>query len=161
MKKNFYNVLGLFIILIAVIVPGYLVISKIIDEVLFLLLFAAILATGFLIYKIEEICEFETKIVKLKTLKNEIFAKAEEVVRLSRLINEDKRDLRKSIRVFIETLYLSLATRNRFPIPEKVADEINKNLNLLTNLAIKNKGEDKEWSARMEAIKELINNSQR
>lgn len=156
MKKNLLKVLGLLLILMAVIIPAFLAITKAINESLFVLIFLAILVIGFLIYKIDEIGEFETKFLKLKILKKEIFAKAEEVTRLSRAVSEDKRDLRKSIRIFIETLFLTLATRNKFPIPGKVEEEIRKNLNLLASFAIKNKGEDKEWDTRMKTINVLL-----
>lgn len=155
-RKNFLKVAGVLLVIFAVILPTYFATIKLISETLFGLIFVAFLIGGFLLYKLDEIVEFETTFVKLRTLKKEIYAKVEEVRQLSKELHEDKEELRKSIRVSIETLYLTLSSRHRFPIPEKISNEITKNLNVLANLAIKNQTEEGEWKKRMDEINKLL-----
>lgn len=99
---------------------------------------------------------FKTKWFELGRIREEVFAKADEVKQLSNKLNRDKKELRKSIRIFIESLYLTLSTRDKFPIPDKISQQISQNLNLLANLAIKNAGEKKEWKERMDKVSELL-----
>lgn len=105
---------------------------------------------------LKEISWIRTRWFELKRIREEIFAKAEEIKKLSKELNKDKQELRKSIRVFIETLHLALSSRHKFPMPEKIINEINKNLNVLTNLAIKNQSEKSEWKIRMDEIQDLL-----
>ncbi len=113
--------------------------------------------SGFL----KETSWFKTKWFELHRIRGEIFAKAEEIEKLSHEVNKDKSELRKSIRIFIQTQYLALETRNKFPIPEKIAEAITRNLNLLANLAIKNKKEKKEWITKMAKFQTLLESTQR
>lgn len=110
---------------------------------------------------IDDIGWFKTKWFEFKRIREDIFAKAEEVKRLSEELEKDRSNLRKSVRIFIETLYLTLGTRNRFPIPQPAANKINKNLNLLANLAVGNKKEDRELRKSIINTSELIEKSQK
>lgn len=143
---------GILLVILAVILPTYLSVVKAISEVLFGLIFIAFLIAGFLLYKINEIVEFETKFVKLKTLQEEIYAKAEEVKKLSEELNQDKKELREATRVFIESFYLTLQTRNIFPIPQQIAQEIEKNLNILASFAVGNENDRKSWIQRIQGL---------
>jgi len=105
---------------------------------------------------LREISWLKTKWFELRRIREEIFAKAEEVKKLSNELNKDKQELRKSIRVFTETLYLALSTRHKFPIPEKISSEITKNLNILANQAIKNQSEKREWKRRFKKVQDLL-----
>lgn len=102
---------------------------------------------------IKEIGWLKIKWFELRRIREDIFAKAEEVKKLSEELNKDKQELREATKVFIETFYLSLETRNRFPIPEKISQKIIENLNILANFAIENESEGEEW---MEKIQELL-----
>ena|SRR3989344_1484764 len=125
-----------------------------------------VLLLGFVIFLLifrKEVSEFlreiswlKTKWFELRRIREEIFAKAEEVKKLSNELNKDKQELRKSIRVFTETLYLALSTRHKFPIPEKISSEITKNLNILANQAIKNQSEKREWKRRFKKVQDLL-----
>lgn len=156
MKRTILQLAGIILVILGVIFPTYLSINKLISEGLFALMFIAFLAGGFLIYKIEDIVEFESSLIKLKTIQKEIFAKAEEVKRLSKELDQDRKQLRKAIRVFIETLYLALSTRHKFPIPEKVSKQITENLNFLANLSIKERSEKTEWKTRFKQVQDLL-----
>lgn len=156
MKRTILQLAGIILVILGIIFPTYLSINKLISEGLFALMFVPFLAGGFLIYKIEDIVEFESNLIKLKTIQKEIFAKAVEVKRLSKELTKDKQELRKATRIFIETLYLTLESRHRFPIPEKISNEITKNLNILANLAIRNQSEKGEWKRRMNKVEELL-----
>jgi len=105
-----------------------------------------------MIYKIDEIIEFETKWIKLKTLQKEIYAKVEEVQKLAQELDRDKDELRAATRVFIETFYLTLQTRNVFPIPEHVRKILENNLNILSNFAVENPVQREEWMRNTERI---------
>jgi predicted transcriptional regulator len=89
----------------------------------------------------------------MKTLQKEIYTKAEEVQRLSDKLNKDKQELRKAMKAFVESFYLSLQTRNRFPIPKEVADVIEKNLDILVEFSFENEKDLKNWA---EEIKKLL-----
>lgn len=105
---------------------------------------------------LKETSSLKTKWFELKRIREEIFAKADEVKKLSKELNQDKKDLRKAIIVFTETLYLALETRHRFPIPAKISSEITKNLNLLSKLAIKSRNEKDRFKKRMDEVQELL-----
>lgn len=105
---------------------------------------------------IKEIGWLKTKWFELKRIRGEIFAKANEVQKLSKALRQDKKDLRRVIIVFTETLYLALETRHRFPIPKKISSEITKNLNLLANLALKSRGEKSKFKRRMSEVQTLL-----
>ena len=105
---------------------------------------------------LQEISWLKTKWFELRRIREENFAKAEEVKRLSKELNKDKQELRKSIRIFTETLYLALSARHKFPIPKKISNDITKNLNILANQAIKTQSEKGEWKRRMNKIQELL-----
>lgn len=105
---------------------------------------------------LREISWLKTKWFELGRIREEIFAKAEEVKKLSKELNIDKREFRQSTRIFIETLYLTLSSRHRFPIPEKISNEITKNLNTLANLGIRNQKEEKKWKKRLEEVNKLL-----
>lgn len=156
MKRTILQLAGIMLVILGVIFPTYLSINKLISEGLFALMFVAFLAGGFLIYKIEDIVEFESSLIKLKTIQKEIFAKADEVKKLSKELNQDKRELKKTIITFTETLYLSLSTRHRFPIPQKVSDKITKNLNFLASLAVKGKKDEIAFKNRMKEVQNLL-----
>ena len=103
---------------------------------------------------IKEIGWLKTKWFELRRIREEVFAKAEEVKKLSEELNQDKQELREATRVFIESFYLTLQTRNIFPIPEKVAKEIEKNINLLAAFAVEDEIKRKVW---VEKIQKLLN----
>ncbi len=105
---------------------------------------------------IKEIGWLKTKWFELKRIREEIFARADEVRQLSKELNQDKQELKKAIITFTETLYLTLSTRHKFPIPQKVSDKITKNLNYLANLAIKGKREEAVFKKRMKGILYLL-----
>lgn len=103
---------------------------------------------------LKEISWFKTKWFELRRIREEVFAKTEEVKKLSEELNQDKKELREATRVFIESFYLTLQTRNIFPIPQQVAQEIEKNLNILAGFAVENENDRKQWIQR---IQNLIN----
>ena len=145
MKKNILKIIGIVIVFAGVILPTIYAIRGTISESLFFLIFLAFILAGFLIYKIDEIVEFEIKGIKLKALQKEIFAKAEEVQKLSQELEQDKNNLKGAVKVFIETFYLSQSTRGRFPVPEGINKTIENNLNILSRFAIENDQERQKW----------------
>jgi hypothetical protein len=153
LSKSMNQTLGIGLIILGVILPFYLATKGIISETLFGIGFVAFLAAGFLLYKMDDIIEFETKWVKMKTLQKEIYAKAEEVQKLSEELNKNKQDLRKATRAFVESFYLSLQTRNSFPMPRQVAEVIEKNLDILVESSFEDEEDLKVWS---EEIKRLL-----
>lgn len=155
MSKSIKQFSGLGLIILGVVLPFYLAIETIISETLFLLALLGFLCAGFLIYKIDDIIEFETKWVKMKTLQKEIYAKAEEVQRLSEELNKNRQDLRRATRAFVESFYLSLQTRNRFPIPKRIAEVIEKKLDILVGFSFEGEEDLKQWAGK---IKELLEN---
>ncbi len=152
MSKNIKKILGVSLIIIGVILPFYLVVKEIISGEIFIFSFLAFLVAGFLLYKIDDIIEFETSWVKMKTLRKEIYAKAEEVQRLSDELNKNKQDLRKAIRAFVESFYLSLQIRHKFPIPRKVADVIEKNLDILIEFSFEDEKDLKKWAGEIKKL---------
>lgn len=153
MKTLLLKIAGVILIIIGVIMPAYLAVAGKITETLFGLIFFGFLAAGFLIYKLDEIVEFEVKGLKLKTLQKEIFAKAEEVKKLSEELNQDKKELKEVIKVFVESFYLTLETRNMFPPPKKIADKILKNLDILANFSVEDGTKRKKW---IESIEQML-----
>lgn len=139
------KIIGIIIIIIGVILPTYLSIVKVISETQFGLILIGFIIVGSLIYKLDEIVEFEIKGLRLKTLQKEIFAKAEEVKRISDDLEKDKGELREATRVFIESFYLTLQTRNIYPIPVQIAKQIENNLNTLANFAVEDEKKRKKW----------------
>lgn len=119
-----------------------------------------VLLFSFLIFRqeiaqlLKEISWLKTKWFELRRIREEVFAKTKEVKRLSEELNQDKKELREATRVFIESFYLILQTRNIFPIPQQIAQEIEKNLNILAGFAVENENNRKEWIQR---IQNLIN----
>lgn len=105
---------------------------------------------------LKEISWLKTKWFELKRIREEIFAKAEEVKELSRQLAEDKQELKTAVITFTETLYLTLQSRHKFPIPEKISNEITKNLNSLAELAIKRKTDEAAFRKRMVEIDGLL-----
>jgi len=105
---------------------------------------------------IKEIGWLKIKWFELKRIRKEIFARADEVRQLSKELNQDKRELKRVIITFTETLYLTLSTRHKFPIPQKVSGKITKNLNYLAGLAIKGKKEEAVFRKRMRGILDLL-----
>lgn len=156
MKRITLQLTGIILVILGVILPTYLALNRLISEAFFGLIFIAFLAGGFLIYKIEDIVEFESSLLKLKTIQKEIFAKADEVKQLSKELSQDKQRLKEAIITFNETLYLTLSTRHKFPIPQKVGEKISKNLNYLANLAIKGKKEEATFKKRMKGVLNLL-----
>jgi hypothetical protein len=136
MKKLFFKIFGLVIIVGGFLISTYFIFNRIINESSYILVVLGSIIVGFLIYKIEDIVEFKTKWIELKILQREVYAKVEEVKRISEEVEATKNALKESSRVFIESFYLSLQTRNIFPIPEGVAKKIEQNLNILANFAI-------------------------
>src|SRR3990167_2283874 len=96
MKRTSLQFTGIILVILGVILPTYLSLNKLISEGLFGLMFIAFLAGGFLVYKIEDIVEFESSLIKLRTIQKEIFAKADEVKQLSKELNQDKQELKKA-----------------------------------------------------------------
>lgn len=94
---------------------------------------------------IEEIGHLKTKWFEIERIRKEIFAKVEEVQKLSQEMEKNKNDLKKATQVFIETFYLSLSTRNKFPIPKDINKIIENNLNILSQLAIEDDYKRQEW----------------
>lgn len=124
---------------------------------------ALILSVFFVIFFKKEISEFikeigwlKTKWFELKRIREEVFAKAEELKKLSNELNKDKQELKKAILTFTETLYLALSTRHKFPIPQKISTEITNNLNSLAGLAIKGKKEEIAFKKRMKEVQNLL-----
>jgi len=101
---------------------------------------------------IKEISWLKTKWFELKRIREEIFVKVEEVKKLSEELDKDKKELKKATKIFIESFYLTLQTRNIFPIPEKVAKEIEKNLNELSNFAIEDIDDRTTWIKEMQDL---------
>ncbi len=101
---------------------------------------------------IREIGWLKTKWFELRRIREEIFAKAEEVSKISKELNQNKKELRQATKVFIETFYLNLETRNIFPIPEKISKKIIENLNILANFAITNEDERREWTKEVQDL---------
>lgn len=117
-----------------------------------------VLLIFFIIFK-KEISEFlreiawlKTKWVELKRIKEEIFAKAEEVKSLSEELEKDKNELREATKIFIESFYLSLATRNRFPPPNNVSQKILTNLDSLAVFAISDNEKREKWIKEMQNL---------
>ena len=126
LSKNAKQFLGICLIIVGIILPFYLATKEIISEILFIFSIVGFSLVGFLVYKIDDIIEFETRWVKMKTLQREIYAKVEEVQKISEKLDRNREDLRKATKAFVESFYLSLSTRNRFPIPKQVAEIIEK-----------------------------------
>lgn len=101
---------------------------------------------------IKEIGWLKTKWFELRRIREEIFAKAEQVKELSERLNRDKQELREATKIFIESFYLTLQTRNIFPIPTQVAKEIEKNLNILAAFAVENESQRKQWVERLQKL---------
>jgi len=153
MNKNFYKIGGLIVIIGGFLVSTCLVFKGTINEATYIAALLGAVIVGFLVYKIDEIVEFKTKWIELKTLQKEVYVKAEEVKEIAREVENTKTALEESSRVFIESFYLSLQTRNIFPIPEEVAKKIEQNLNILANFAIKDPEKRKRW---MDEINQLL-----
>lgn len=145
MPKTYKQYLGVIIIIGGLILLTYLAIQKEISETLYGLSIVVFIAAGFLIYKIDDIIEFETKWLKLKTLQKEVYARVEEVQKLARELDKDKKELREATKIFIESFYLTLQTRNVFPIPDHVVKILEKNLNALSGFAVENPTEREGW----------------
>lgn len=101
---------------------------------------------------VEDANVLKTKWFEIQRIQKEIFAKAEEVRELSEDLSQDKKELRESTKIFIESIQLILATRNVFPIPDRVSKEIEKNLNNLAYFAVENENERKEWVRKINKI---------
>lgn len=101
---------------------------------------------------LKEISWLKTKWFELRRIREEVFAKAEEVKKLSDELNKDKSELREATRIFIESFYLTLQTRNIFPIPEPIAKEIGRNLNILANFAVEDAVKRSEWIKNIEKL---------
>gem|GEM_PF-4146758 len=145
MNKTILNIIGLFVIFVGLLISLFLFIFKNISEFRFASIVVLSSAVGFLIYKIDEIVEFKTSWIELKTIRKEVYAKAEEVKELSEELNKDKEELREATRVFVESFYLTLQTRNIFPIPDKIAHEIEKNLNILASFSVNDEKKRNQW----------------
>ncbi|MEK7516988.1 MAG: hypothetical protein AAB583_00410 [Patescibacteria group bacterium] len=101
---------------------------------------------------LKEISWLKTKWFELRRIREEIFAKAEEVNKLSEDLNSDKEELRKATKWFVETFYLTLATRNRFPPPSGVIEEVERKLSSLAEFAIPNKNDRIAWFKNLQAV---------
>ena len=104
---------------------------------------------------IKEIGHLKTKWFEIERIRKEIFAKVEEVQKLSQELEQDKNNLKGAVKVFIETFYLSQSTRGRFPIPENINKIIENNLNVLSQFAIENSQERQKWIDNTTAILNL------
>ena len=104
---------------------------------------------------IREIGHLKTKWFEIERIRKEIFAKVEEVQKLSQELEQDKNNLKGAVKVFIETFYLSQSTRGRFPIPENINKIIENNLNVLSQFAIENSQERQKWIDNTTAILNL------
>lgn len=101
---------------------------------------------------LREISWLKTKWFEIRRIREEIFAKAEEVKSLSEELEKDKKELREATKIFIESFYLSLATRNRFLPPDNVLQKILANLDLLAVFAIKDQGKRDKWIKEMQDL---------
>lgn len=132
----------------------FLIIEKLITPT-FVLIFA--IFSVFLFRKeisefIREIGWLKTKWFEMRRIRDEIFAKAKEVKELSEELNQDKKELQKATKTFIESFYLALATRNQFPPPSHITNIILGNLDTLAELAIPNKDDREKWVKKIQEL---------
>ena len=145
MNKDFCKTAGLILIIGGFLVSTFLIIIQTIEIATYSAIVLGGIIVGFLVYRIDDIVEFKTKWIELKTLQKEIYAKAEEVKKIAQNVKDTKEVLKKSCNVLMETFYLSLQTRNIFPIPETVVKKIEQNLDILASFAIENVEKRKRW----------------
>lgn len=129
-----------------------LLIFKKISVSVFVVFVLIYLVVAFVLYKKDEIDEIKTKWFEMKTLRREIYAKVEELEKLEKRVNKSEKDvndnkveLQQMIRQYIRLQVLILAYRNRFPMPDSVIKEINKELTILTKKAFDTKVEAEEF----------------
>lgn len=112
---------------------------------------------------LREISWLKTKWFELRRIREEIFAKAEEVKILSEKLDvetgEIKRlesDIKELIRGYIETYAYDLSTRNILPPPQKVLEKANRELNSLLRKLIPDNDERKQFVDRLNQEVEAI-----
>ena len=114
--------------------------------------YSAIVTTYLLIaltlYKRDKIEELTSNLFGWKAIRDEVYAKIEELKKLEKRVNKsetetsnNKTELRQMIRQYIRLQILILGYRHKFPMPEKVVNEINKELMILTDKAFDSKTE--------------------
>ena len=101
---------------------------------------------------INEIGWLKTKWFELKRIRKEVYAKAKEVKELAKKVEQDEKNLKKATKVFLETLYLSLETRNIFPIPQLIKRRLERNINLLAQFSEENDEERRKWHAEIRRL---------
>lgn len=152
MNNNFCKTIGLTIIIGGFLISTYLIIAQIINESVYIVILLGCIIVGFLIYKIEDIVEFKTRWIKLRTLQKEVYAKAEEVEKVAKELKNIEKDLRKSTKAFIENFYLTICTKGKFPPPGKVVKKLEQNLSVLADFAIEDPEERKRWKNEMDQL---------